>query len=138
MGGFRSDSRDLHGRALDLNDPRDAQVVHRHIRERLAVNIHLSFLTVQIEVVLLNYESKATCDSKQPRFVALDFDEWLESHGPIEPRRLGWMKPETLLAELISSCRVYAKNIMNDMEGAVSLVADRLKNNELLENSRTP
>jgi hypothetical protein len=47
---------------VDMGDLRDARVNHQFVRAEKAVHVNLSYLTFQIEVVLLSLASPATCD----------------------------------------------------------------------------
>ena len=49
----------------DLEDLRDAMTTHRYICDSRAINIALSLLTRQMSVVIFDYDSSATCDTKQ-------------------------------------------------------------------------
>jgi hypothetical protein len=120
--------------ASNLDDLRDAMVSHRFTRNRSAVDIHFSFLTFQIQVVVLEFKAAATCDQRQKHTSVIDLEAWLREHGTPESK-LSWMRKGTLWEEMMRSYRAYAKNVERDMEAAVDMLALRLRGSSLLESS---
>jgi hypothetical protein len=118
---------------IDMGDLRDARVTHRFVRAQKAVHLDFSYLTFQISIVLLTYASPATCGENQKFVDALDFEAWLREHGVTSPKKLPWMRKETLWEEMGRSYNRYAANIRKDMEAAVDLLAQRLRNSTLFE-----
>lgn len=117
-----------------MDDLRDALISHRFTRGRVAVDLHFSFLTFQIQLVLLSFGSAATCQQNQKATKVMDLEAWVREHGSTESK-LKWMRSPTLWEEMMRSYGSYAKNIDRNMEDAVELLARRLRASGLLEDA---